>query len=66
MTPHPFDVPFLCTSNSARSIPAVGDAYRMLKRRIDRFIALPLDKLDPASLKQELSAIGKIDNSTGA
>ena len=38
----------------------------MLKQRIDLFIALPLDKLDAASIKQELSAIGRIDDSKGA
>jgi arsenate reductase len=45
---------------------AFADAYRRMKARIDRFVALPLDKLDAPSLKQELGAIGEIDDPKGA
>ena len=58
--------PAAATGDDAEIGLAFEDAYRMLKHRIDFFIALPLDKLDAASLKQELSAIGQIDNATGA
>src|SRR5690606_34701732 len=58
--------PAAATGSDAEIGSAFADAYRMLKRRIDLFIALPFDKLDAASLKQELSAIGQIDNAAGA
>ena len=58
--------PAAATGDDAEIGLAFEDAYRMLKQRIDLFIALPLDRLDAASLKQELTAIGQIDNSTGA
>jgi len=58
--------PAAATGNDAEIGLAFADAYRMLKQRIDLFVDLPLDKLDAASLKQKLSAIGRIDDSKGA
>ncbi len=36
-------------------------AFTTLQRRLDLFLALPLDKLDMLALKQQLDSIGKID-----
>ena len=38
---------------------AFEQAFAALARRIDAFLALPLDRLEPAALKQELNAIGR-------
>ena len=43
---------------------AFKDAYRMLKRRIDLFSALPIAKLDPLALTARLNAIGREDGAT--
>ena len=43
---------------------AFKDAYRMLKRRIDLFSALPIAKLDPLALTARLKAIGREDGAT--
>ena len=36
-------------------------AFTTLQRRLDFFLALPLDKLDRLALKQRLDSIGKVD-----
>ncbi len=36
-------------------------AFTTLQRRLDLFLALPLDKLDRLALKQRLDSIGKVD-----
>lgn len=40
-------------------LKAFHDAARMLKRRIELFLCLPLDRLDAMSLQAELRGIGK-------
>jgi arsenate reductase (thioredoxin) len=39
---------------------AFKDAYRMLSRRIELFVALPLDKLDGMTVQSRLRDIGRI------
>ena len=41
-------------------LAAFKTAYEQLEKRIAAFVALPLDELDEASLKQKLDAIGKL------
>ena len=36
-------------------------AFTTLQRRLDLFLALPLEKLDRLALKQQLNSIGKVD-----
>ncbi|MBH1986676.1 MAG: arsenate reductase ArsC [Burkholderiales bacterium] len=45
--------------NEAEQRRAFKDAAHALKRRIELMLALPLDKLAPLSLQQQLDAIGK-------
>ncbi len=39
---------------------AFTEAYRMLSRRIELFVALPLDKLDGMTIRSRLRDIGRI------
>ena len=41
---------------------AFQDAARVLKRRLELFLSLPIDRLDAMSLQTELRAIGKIQD----
>jgi len=43
---------------------AFQDAYRMLLRRIEIFLALPIAKLDQMTLRSRLREIGQIEGST--
>jgi arsenate reductase len=43
---------------------AFKDAYRMLRRRIETFAALPVESLDRLSLQQRLKEIGRLDGAT--
>ena len=51
--------PAEATGTDAEIALAFKDAYRMLSRRIELFLALPLDKLDRLTLAARLKAIGK-------
>jgi protein-tyrosine-phosphatase len=46
--------------NEAERHLAFADTYRMLKNRISVFVSLPISSLDRLSLKEKLSAIGKV------
>ena len=56
--------PAEATGTEAEIALAFKDAYRMLSRRIELFLALPLDKLDRLTLAAKLKAIGKEDGAT--
>jgi len=43
---------------------AFKDAYRMLRRRIEIFAALPIKSLDQLSLQHRLKEIGRLDGAT--
>ena len=44
---------------------AFKDAYRMLARRIEVFVALPIRSLDQLSLQAKLKDIGRMEGATG-
>ncbi|MGE0563762.1 MAG: arsenate reductase ArsC [Pseudolabrys sp.] len=56
--------PAEATGTEAEIAFAFKEAYRMLSRRIELFLALPLDKLDRLTLAAKLKAIGKEDGAT--
>lgn len=56
--------PAEATGTDAEIALAFKDAYRMLSRRIELFLALPLDKLDRLTLAARLKAIGKEQGAT--
>jgi arsenate reductase len=51
--------PAAVDGSDAEQHAAFLDAYRMLRRRIEIFLALPLASIDRMSLKGQLDAIGK-------
>jgi arsenate reductase len=51
--------PAAATGTEAERAQAFADAYRMLRNRITAFLALPLERLDPAELGTEARAIGR-------
>ena len=56
--------PAAATGSEAEIALAFKDAYRMLKRRIDLFLALPIAKLDNLVLHARLKDIGRGEGAT--
>jgi protein-tyrosine-phosphatase len=56
--------PAAATGTEAEIAFAFKDAYRMLKRRIDLFLALPIAKLDRLVLTTRLKEIGRGEGAT--
>jgi arsenate reductase (thioredoxin) len=56
--------PAAATGSEAEIALAFRDAYRMLNRRIDLFLALPIQKLDHLVLTTRLKAIGRSEGAT--
>ncbi|MGE0061639.1 MAG: arsenate reductase ArsC [Xanthobacteraceae bacterium] len=56
--------PAEATGTDAEIAAAFMDAYRMLARRIELFLALPMQKLDRMTLQARLKAIGKEQGAT--
>jgi arsenate reductase len=56
--------PAAATGTEAEIGVAFNDAYRMLTRRIELFLALPIDKLDRMVLGARLKEIGRGDGAT--
>ncbi len=56
--------PAEATGSPAQIALAFKDAYRMLRRRIELFIALPFKSLDEISLQKQLNAIGMRDGAS--
>jgi arsenate reductase len=56
--------PAAATGTEAQIGVAFHDAYRMLKRRIELFLALPIDKLDRMVLGARLKDIGRSEGAT--
>ena len=56
--------PAAATGTEADIGVAFNDAYRMLTRRIELFLALPIDKLDRMVLGARLKEIGRGDGAT--
>src|SRR5512142_876656 len=56
--------PAAATGSEAEIALAFKDAYRMLERRIELFLALPLEKLDRMVLTTRLKAIGGSEGAT--
>ena len=56
--------PAAATGSDAEIALAFKDAYRMLNRRIELFLALPLNKLDRLVLAERLKDIGGTEGAT--
>ena len=56
--------PAAAQGSEAEIALAFKDAYRMLNRRIDLFLALPIEKLDRLVLTTRLKAIGRSEGTT--
>jgi arsenate reductase (thioredoxin) len=56
--------PAAATGSMAEIAAAFNDAYRMLRRRIEVFTALPLRSLDHLSLQAKLREIGRLSGAT--
>ncbi len=56
--------PAAATGSDAEIAYAFKDAYRMLNRRIELFLALPIAKLDRLVLKKRLRLIGEEEGAT--
>jgi len=57
--------PAEATGTAAEIAFAFKDVYRMLHRRIEVFVALPIRSLDQLSLQSKLSEIGRMEGATG-
>lgn len=51
--------PAQVSGNDAMRMSAFGDALRQIRRRLEIFVELPIDKLDRLSLQQQVDDIGK-------
>lgn len=56
--------PAEATGSEAEIALAFKDAYRMLNRRIELFLALPMDKIDRLTLQSRLRQIGASEGAT--
>jgi len=56
--------PVAASGTQAEIALAFKDAYRMLNRRIDLFLALPIEKLDRLVLTTRLKEIGRSEGAT--
>jgi arsenate reductase len=56
--------PAAATGNEAEIACAFDDAYRMLRRRIELFLALPIARLDRVVLASRLKEIGRSEGAT--
>lgn len=56
--------PASATGSDAQIAVAFNEAYRMLSRRIEAFIALPMDALDQVALQHKLKEIGRMEGAT--
>ena len=54
--------PAAVTGTPAEIAAAFADAYRMLERRLDIFVNLPITSLDKLSLQQRLDEIGRVED----
>lgn len=53
------DDPAAVEGSDADKLAAFAEAFSILKRRVELFLALPLDTLDEPTLKQKLAEIGE-------
>ena len=51
--------PAAVEGSDAAKAAAFADAHRVIRHRIDKLIALPIESLPEAKLRQQLAAIGK-------
>jgi arsenate reductase len=56
--------PAAASGTDAEVAIAFTDAYRMLQRRIEAFVALPITALDSMTLKNKLRDIGRMEGTT--
>ena len=58
--------PASAEGNAAQVALAFADTWRMLQRRIEIFVNLPVESLDRLSLQRRLDEIGRVAVTTGA
>ena len=56
--------PAAVEGNEAERHLAFAEAYRLLKNRIDLFLALPIESIEPRGLLQRLKEIGRSEGAT--
>ena len=54
-----FPDPVLAQGNDAQKMLAFGEAFRQIRRRLEAFVALPIDKLDKLSLQHHVDELGR-------